>query len=589
LPNNLDAFLTGRGFFRREATKPSADAPRPEAASELSPSGPYRAYKQLGLVLLCAAWILPGLFGHDPWKSDDATSFGIAYDMLRSGDWIVPHIAGVPAPDRAPLFYVLAAACAWAFGGLLALHDAARLAVALCLGVTLWLLSLTGRELYGRPFRWMPVLLFVGCVGLWDRAHSLSPDVGALLAETLALYSIALAARRPVLGGVLLGLAAGLAFLCRGSAAAALIAVTALVVAAFAPWRSRRYALTALLALVVAAPLIAAWPAALYLRSPALFAQWHEAQDLGRFFGLAAGSAPVEPFYYLKNLLWFAWPALPLAFWTLWVRGRGFNGSLSAPGVALPLTAFAVLLVVLSAAAEPRASFALPLLVPLSLLGAAEVDTLKRAHSGALDWFGIFTFGLLALGLWVLWAESLQLGLPEEVARAFRDTQPGYQPPWQPVAVFVSAALTLLWFALVRPARRSNRRAVLNWAAGMTLVWGLSATLWLPYIDSRRSYRPVVESLAVVLPAGSCVASRDLGEPQRALLEYFGNVVTVREEAEPASACSALLLQVGRGEPDFPPDSAWEKVWEGHRRGDETERFVLFRRASAPPPRSSAP
>src|SRR5262249_32540684 len=152
VPSNLEAFVSGRGRLRRGDVVPPLDASRPEATSELSPSGPYRAWKQLGLLLLCAAWILLGLFGHDPWKSDDATSFGIAYDMLKSGDWIVPHIAGVPAPDRAPLFYVLVAACARAFGVLLPLHEAARLAIALCLGLTLWLLGLTGRELYGRSF-----------------------------------------------------------------------------------------------------------------------------------------------------------------------------------------------------------------------------------------------------------------------------------------------------------------------------------------------------------------------------------------------------------------------------------------------------
>jgi hypothetical protein len=80
------------------------------------------------------------------------------------------------------------------------------------------------------------------------------------------------------------------------------------------------------------------------------------------------------------------------------------------------------------------------------------------------------------------------------------------------------------------------------------------------------------------------VASRNLGEPQRALLEYFGNVLTVREETEPNNSCAALLLQVGRDESDIPPDSAWEKVWEGHRRGDDTERFILFRRAGAAQP-----
>ena len=563
---------------------PSDTLNRPDAASELSPSGPYRAYKQLGLVLLCAAWVLLGLLGHDPWKSDDAVAFGIAYDMLKSGDWIVPHVAGVATPERPPLFYAIAGAFAWLFGGVLALHDAARLAVALCLASTLWLLGITGRELYGRGFRWMPVLLFIGCVGLWDRAHLLGADLGVLPAAALALYALALAIRRPALGGVLLGLAVGLAFLCRGSVAAGLVMVTALVLALFGPWRTARYGTTLALSIAIAIPLVGVWPLALHRRSPELFAEWYQAQSVARFLGRSEGAAPVDLFYYIKNLLWFAWPALPLAAWTLWVRARGFNGRLGAPGITLPLVAFIVVLVALSAAAEPRANLAMPLLLPLALLGAAEIDSLKRGYSGALDWFGILTFGLLAVVLWGLWLESLYLGLPEDVARLFRDTQPGYRPPWQLAAVLVSVGLTVLWLALVRPARRSNRRAVLNWAAGMTLVWGLSGTLWLPYIDSRRSYRPVAESLAAHLPAGTCIASHNLGEAQRALLDYLGNIVTVRDEVQPDSDCTALLVQLAHDDPDAPPDSSWVKVWEGARRGDETERFILFTRLAAPRP-----
>jgi 4-amino-4-deoxy-L-arabinose transferase-like glycosyltransferase len=320
----------------------------------------------------------------------------------------------------------------------------------------------------------------------------------------------------------------------------------------------------------------------MYWRDPAIFALWLDGQSIARFFGIAAGSPPVEPLYYLQNLLWFAWPALPLALWTLWLRARGYNGGLAQPGIVLPVLMSIVLLAVLSAAAEPRATLALPLLLPISLLGAAEVDTLKRGTSGALDWFGILTFGLVAVLVWALWLESLWHGLPEPIARMFRDTQPGFRPPLQLLALLVSGFLSLLWIVLVRPARRSNRRAVLNWAAGMTLVWGLYTTIWLPYLDSRRSYRPVAESLAQQLPAGtSCLASRDLGEPQRALIEYFGGIVPVRDDLAAANACPLLLLQVGRDDSDAPPDSSWEKIWEGHRRGDDTERFLLFRRAAA--------
>lgn len=563
---------------------PADPIANPADAPDLSPSGPYRAMKQAGLVLLCAAWILLGLFGHDPWKPDDATTFGIAREVLEQGDWLAPQLAGAPPAERPPLFYALAAASAAAFRPLLALHEGARVAIALCLALTLWLLALSGRELYGRAFRWLPVLVFIGSIGLWDRAHALAPEIGLLPAFALVLYALALAPRRPAVAGVLLGAAGGVAFLVRGTPWPALIASTALILAAFRQWRTSRYMGTLAIALLVAAPLIIAWPLAMYLRDPALLAQWQDGQSIARFFGLAAGSPPVEPFYYVKNLPWFAWPALPLALWTLYLRSRGYNGGLKQPGIALPVVMSIVLLAVLSAAAEPRATLALPLLLPLSLLGAAEVDTLKRGYSGALDWFGILTFGLLAVLVWALWLESLWHGLPEPIARMFRDTQPGFQPPWQPLAVLISTFLSLLWIVLVRPARRSNRRAVLNWATGMTLVWGLYMTIWLPYLDSRRSYRPVAESLAQRIPAGTpCVASRNLGEPQRALFDYFGGIVAVRDDLAAAARCPLLLLQVGRDDPDTPPDSAWERIGEAHRRGDDTERFLLFRR---PEPRA---
>ena len=551
----------------------------PEDASELSPSGPYRAVKQAGLVLLCAAWIALGLFGHDPWKPDDATNFGIAFDMAKSGDYVVPRLAGVAAPERAPLFHALAATTASLFKPLLALHDGARLATGLWLAATLWLLGLAGRELNGRAFRWLPVLVFIGCVGLWERAHFLAPDIGVLAAYALALYALALAPRRCALGGVLLGLAAGIAFMSKGALAPSLIAATALLVPLSKTWRTRGHLATLGIAIAVAVPLIAIWPLALYLRDPALFARWHNAQSIARFLGQTADAQSVDYFYYLKNLPWFAWPALPLALWTLWIRFRGRNGGVGAPGIVLPGIMFAVQLIVLSVAAiEPRAMLALWMLLPLSLLASAEVDTLKRGFSGALDWFGILTFGLVGILLWGLWLDALRNGLPEQAARLFHDTQPGYQPPLQVLALVAAIFLSILWIVLVRPARRSNRRAILNWAAGMTLVWGLYTTIWLPYVDSRRSYRPVAESLAVHLPAGTCVASRNLGEPQRALFEYFIGLITVREEIEPGHACKALLIQVGRGDSDVPPDSAWEKVWEGRRRGDDTERYLLFRR-----------
>ena len=53
----------------------------------------------------------------------------------------------------------------------------------------------------GRAFRWLPVLILVGSVGFWERAHVLSPELGAHRRRSRSrLYGFALALRRPVCG-----------------------------------------------------------------------------------------------------------------------------------------------------------------------------------------------------------------------------------------------------------------------------------------------------------------------------------------------------------------------------------------------------
>ena len=65
--------------------------------------------------VLAAAWILPGLIGHDPWKPDEAYTFGLVYSVLTGGDWIVPMLAHEPFMEKPPLFFLSAAGLASIF------------------------------------------------------------------------------------------------------------------------------------------------------------------------------------------------------------------------------------------------------------------------------------------------------------------------------------------------------------------------------------------------------------------------------------------------------------------------------------------
>jgi 4-amino-4-deoxy-L-arabinose transferase-like glycosyltransferase len=534
-------------------------------------------WKQLGLTILCATWVLLGIVGHDPWKTQDALSFGVALDMIERGDGLAPRLAGEPYLDNPPLAYWLAAGTAIALSPPLTLHDAARVASALVLGLTLLLLAATATELEGSRARWTTVLLFVGSVGLWERAHQLSAELVLMLGVAVAQYGLALSLRRPVAGGAVLGAGIGTAFLSAGFNGPVWIALAAVALPiAFARWRTRGYALAAAVALVLAIALIAAWPLALHFRAPLHLDAWWSTQTPGDFLAPLDPASTGDPAFLLKNLPWFAWPAVPLVVWTLVTRGRGFNGGVATPGIELPGVLALAICVSIVAMGDPRLLLLLPLLVPLSLLAALEIDTLKRGYSGALDWFGILTFGMLSVLMWWLWFDAYAHGMMPAIARLFRDAEAGYRPLFHWLTFGVSLFLTVLWVLLVRPARRSNRRAVLNWAVGMTLLWGLYSTIWMPYLDSRRSYRAVAESLRAALPREGCVASRGLGDAQRVLFKYFADLVTVRAETAPTDKCNALLVQQSRNDAERAMPAGWQSVWTGRRRGDDTERYTLY-------------
>ena len=155
-------------------------------------------------VVLCIAWILLGLIGHDPWKPDEAHTFGVVYQLLKGSDWVIPMLAGEPYLDKPPLIYLTAAATSSLFSPVLALHDGARLAAGLYIAVAMLFVAMTARELYGSSKSWVAALMLLGCGGLLLRGHQLIPDTAFLAGIAIGLYALAISMRSPLVDGQLM-------------------------------------------------------------------------------------------------------------------------------------------------------------------------------------------------------------------------------------------------------------------------------------------------------------------------------------------------------------------------------------------------
>ncbi len=533
---------------------------------------PITQTKALFLALLCAIWIATGLVGHDPWKPEDAHSFGLVYHILQSGDWLIPTLAGEPSMDKPPLFYITAAAFAKLFSPLLALHDGARLASGFYTALTLLFTGLAGRELFGSGRGWAAAIILIGCLGMLVSAHQLVTDLALLTGCAMMQYGYSLSHRRPQRAGVLLGTGLGIGFMAKGFIAPMLFLFISAALLLFRNWRTRPVFTSLGIAALFALPWLAVWPCLLYLRSPQLFAEWAWTLNIGRWFSYARGGAYDEALYYVKILPWFAWPALPLAAWAVWQARRKVLYQFE---FQLPLVSFAVMLVTLSLVPNIKDIFALPMLLPLALLAAASLSTLRRGAANALDWFGIMTFGLLAILMWWGWT-GLLLDNHAKITQWLKEYQPGFEPTVHTPTFWIAVIAPVLWLVLVWRVGRSMRRSVTNWAAGVTLIWVLAMTIWLPWLDSGKSYRSMIVSLKRALPAQyDCIANRHVDGTQRALLQYFGNIAT-RRHAQ--GACSLLLVQGSRVAKSAEDEAEWKQIWEGGRSSDRNERFRLYQK-----------
>src|SRR5262244_2168064 len=268
------------------------------------------------LLALGLLFFLPKL-GMPLLDPDEGLYAEIPLEMVTSGDWIIPHVNGLPYLEKPPLYFWLTALTFEVFGPS---EWATRLWSAIAALGTVVLTWRIGRRLYGAPAGIMAGVVMASLVGHALYVRRASTDQLLVFCLTLAMYGFVRDAERPDRGRarfLLFYVGAALAVLAKGFIGIVfpvLIVGLGLAVVRRLGWRELNLFRGAALFLAIAVP----WHVLVAWRSPALFNFYVVDNHLLRFLNArryVEDDVPSStPAFLLASFLWaFPWSVFAFA------------------------------------------------------------------------------------------------------------------------------------------------------------------------------------------------------------------------------------------------------------------------------------
>lgn len=356
--------------------------PQPELTRQRTRLGP----EWLACMVICAVWF-GCTAGLRPLAiPDEGRYVGVAWEMLRSGNWLVPTLDGMPFFHKPPLFYWITAASVQLFGpGVAAARAAAWLAAVL---VVTGLFALTARWV-GRRQAWIAAAVVATMPLFYGGSQYANLDMlvaGCISAAILLTAHAALARAHglPHRQTLLLAfVAAALGVLAKG-----LIGV-ALPVLVLLGWGLATRRLGRVLALLIWAP---GWLLFAAIAAPWFMMMQNRFADFGHYFFVvqhlqrfaSSGFNNAQPWWFYPVAL-----ALLTLPWSPWLAGLRFRAgpkdSAHADLRALMLVWVGTVTLFFSLPASKLVGYILPAVPPLAFLIADAVEEwrMRDASAGA--------------------------------------------------------------------------------------------------------------------------------------------------------------------------------------------------------------
>ncbi len=476
------------------------------------------------VAVLCLMISLAGLVDHDLWTPDEHREAAIALSMSRSGNVIVPDLAGEPFVEKPPLYYIVATTAISVAGPLLGNTAALRLTSALwglgAIGMT-WLLA---RRIMSRDQAAVAALVLATFPGFINVTHWLLVDnallffVVASLWAFVEVYECGRGRYLPLAGLFVSG-----AFLSKGLLGLMIIGLgwMGLVLPCLLGRGSIRlltmkWFVLHLIALMTFLLPSLAW--AFEFRAvvgPELWHEWFWTNHFGRFAGHTEHLGHINgPFYYLDRIIlhtlpWTTILAVGLAGFVVRWRAKEY---MKQPWILLLAWGFGGLFV-LSLSSTKRDIYMLGLLPAFAMMTALLLARFYVVPTGAADskglvlpevprrWVRIVLSSWTYLTLIVLSIVTLS---PLAVSAVLVYAPDAFGEigeilaAWKASNTIALAAVILLVLLMIR----SSMPFLSRWFAVTSAAYLFLLTLLCPIVDGVKSYESAFRDMALQATVG---------------------------------------------------------------------------------------
>jgi 4-amino-4-deoxy-L-arabinose transferase-like glycosyltransferase len=462
--------------------------------------------KRFWLFLLLILLALTGIFDHAAWTPDEPRVVAISLEMSKTGNLIVPHLAGIPFLEKPPGYFMLGALSIKLFSWLLGVTGAVRFISFLFAVGTLFFSYNLAKILYNRRTALFTALILGTSIGFIDNSHRATVDVGLAFFSIAAVWAFAMVFfRNKRWYCCYAALFTSGAFLCKGLIGVIFIAIAWAAMVGIAIYIGKKQdqgfktlIVPHLSALTILISICGIWVWSLWhFGGHDLWYEWFMVNHVGRLTGTAIGKGHFRPewYYYLETLVHYCLPWTPALLLSIYqfikhlIKKQCIRQDIFI-GIWILLS-----VVALSISETKRALYILPMLPAFAIMIA---EFFNQHMLDSPKWYIVFDKILTTLFIVATIAAIIPFFAWELIEKQL--DYPPFNPPqivsWQFLAVSVTIGVMIFYLT-----RKKEKNIVINMSCLAAFAFIAILTI-LPYFAEGKknmelTLKPFIERIDI--------------------------------------------------------------------------------------------